>query len=267
MRSIVIVAALSAGVLAAPRPRPPPTWSDWVGNYEGKLVWRGCSAPGGRSATIALTATDGAMAIDLAPAGLRMVSLVAEDTGWSAQQGDLMVTLARPGEHAVTLAVDLSSGCTLRAKLRRKSTQVATCDRLIGWARVEAACSKLADGPTEDLSKLVATRWRAGDRASCGTRADRLERALVDAGCAPHPDPLVGVRAPGCLALQARAGKLDRCASVPPNVKAVIVQAAGALGAAAQSAEPAEVPTVERQCRDLNAELVAVGARFRCANM
>ena len=269
MRSLVIVAALVVPAMAIAGPPRQGTWGDWVGNYEGKLAWRGCSAPGERAATISLSATDGAMAIDLAPAhaGLRVVSLVADDTGFGAQQGDLTVALSRPADNTLGLAVELASGCTLRATLRRRSTKVPACDRLIGWARVEAACGKLGDGPTEDLAKLVATRWRASDRASCGLRAERLERALVGAGCAPLPDPLVGVRSPDCLELQVRAGRLDRCASVPPNVKSVGVRSAAALVSAAQTAEPAERAIVEAQCRDLTADLAATGARFRCANM
>jgi hypothetical protein len=268
MRSIAIVVMLGTVALAAP-PKSPPSWADWVGTYEGKLVWKACSAPGEKSAAIPLVATDGAMAIDLAPAhsGLRTVSLVEDDTGWSAQQGDFTVAVKRPRANAIEVTVELSSGCRLEAKLRRTTTAVAACDRLLGWARIEASCTKRPDAPTEDLAKLVATKWRKTDRAACTARADKLERSLVDAGCAPHPDPLIGVRSRDCLALSTTADQLGRCGTVPPNVRDLHVRMASALVAAAQTAERSELPVVETQCRDLRVDLVAVGTRFRCTNM
>jgi hypothetical protein len=269
MRSIGIVAMLGAVALAAPARKPPPSWADWVGTYEGKLSWKACSAAGEKTAAIPLVAIDGAMAIDLAPAhaGLRTVSLVEGDAVWSAQQGDFMLAIKRPRANAIDLTVELSSGCTLKAQLRRTTTNVAACDRLLGWARIEASCSKLPAGATEDLGKLAVTKWRKTDAASCTTRADKLERSLVDAGCAPHPDPLVGVRAPACLALADATSRLDRCASVPPNVKKVFVLQGQATVSASQTAEASELAVVEAECRDLRTTVIAVGTQFRCTNM
>ena len=280
MRSVLIVAALGAGALAAPA-KPAPTWADWVGTYEGKLGWKSCSAPGEKTAAITLTASDGAMAIDLATAhpGLRAISLVPGDTGWSAQQGDLTVVVHRPAANTIALVVELASGCTLKARLRRKATGVPACDRLLGWARVEASCTKLGSptagpttgpttgtttGTTTDLAKLIAAKWRKADGAKCTARAEQLERSLIDAGCAPHPDPLIGVRSPDCMTLQTTASQLDRCTSVPPTVRQEHVGLANAVVAAAQTAEPAELPVVETECRDTKALLVAVGTKFRC---
>ncbi len=67
-------------------------WTEWVGDYKTALTWRGCTTPGAKSATLALDAIDGALAIDLAPAkgGLRSRALVEDERGTlSAQDGDL----------------------------------------------------------------------------------------------------------------------------------------------------------------------------------
>ena len=268
MRSIAIVVMLGASALAAPA-KPVPTWADWVGTYEGKLAWKSCSAPGEKTAAIPLVATDGAMAIDLSPAhsGLRAVSLIPEDTGWSAQQGDFTVAIKRPRATAIELTVELDSGCTLKAQLRRTTTSIPACDRLLGWARIEASCTKLPDAASEDLAKLLAAKWRKTDAASCTARADKLERSLVDAGCAPHPDPLFAFRSPDCMTLSVTAGQLARCGTVPASVRNMHVGMANAQVAAAQTAERSELPVVEAQCRDLRADLVAIGVRFRCTNM
>ena len=77
---IVFVLAIGGGALA--RPATAPTWADWVGDWEGKLKWTSCTSDGEPSATIALDATDGAMAIDLASGGAGLGSLsLLEDNG------------------------------------------------------------------------------------------------------------------------------------------------------------------------------------------
>jgi hypothetical protein len=252
---------------AAPAPKPAPiTWADWVGSYDGKLAWNNCTAPGEKAGTFALEATDAVLSIDLAPAGsaFRSVSLVEEVGGWAAQQGDLKITITRPRADTLSLAFDLESGCTMRSTLHRATTGVALCDRLLGWARVEARCTKLHDTKLEDLAKLVATKWRKADADRCVARAAKLEASLIDVGCAPHPDPMIGVRAPKCMALSAASAKLSRCANIPRQVKDAIVYEAAALSSASQSAEPATLPYVEQQCVDATATMTSISTRFNC---
>src|SRR5205085_2727454 len=137
----LLVSLLAASTSAAAAP-----WSDWVGEYRGPLIWRQCTAAGEKSATIAIDAVDGAMRIDLAPAGaaLRTMSLTQEDAAWVAQDGDLHVRVTRkPGK--LDLAIDYDSGCTMRGKLARASSGVSACDRLLAWSRIEDRCTKPGD--------------------------------------------------------------------------------------------------------------------------
>ncbi len=127
--------AVAATARAAPAPL---SWADWVGDYTGKLKWAGCTIDGEPTATISFDATDGAIAIDLAAAGgaLGTLSLVEDNAGWVGQKGDVSVHLGHL-ENGLTLAVDLESGCTMRAVLKRPSVGIAACDELDAWARVE----------------------------------------------------------------------------------------------------------------------------------
>jgi hypothetical protein len=258
---------LLAGLaLATPNPPPPATWAEWTGRYEGRLGWSGCAVAGAKSVALALELSDGVASIDLAPArpGLGEMSLVAEERGWSAQQGDVKVTLSRPRANTLDLAIELESGCTARGQLARPSTGVAACDTLVGWARVEARCTKLPGGATEPLAKLLATRFKPADAGACTARANRLAHALVDAGCAPHPDPQIGSRARACLDLAQVAARVGRCNSVPRDLKDSVTATATALVSAAHSAEKATLPYVEQQCRDSRALAISIATRFNC---
>jgi hypothetical protein len=267
MRTLVVLAVVGAAV-AMPAAAEPPraTWADWVGSYHGKLAWSAsCTAPGNAQATLALDATDGVLAIDLAPAGaaLRAMTLVGDDTGWSGRQADVEVQLVRPRANQLALRVAFDSGCTLTAQLARATTGVPACDALVAWGAVEARCTKQSQ-KLEEASKLVATKWKAADAPRCTARADKLAHALVDAGCAPHPDPLIGVRARDCLDLVAAADKLARCGTAPTELTNTLAQEAHGLAAAAQTAEKATLPYVERQCRDARTMVSTVATRYRC---
>ena len=268
----MIVISLLAGAAVAGPPAPAPaTWADWVGDWSGKLRWTGCTTSGAATAKLPIDAVDGAMSIDLAPAGAALASfgLVEDDHGWAAQQADVSVGLARRGD-AVELAVRFDSGCALTASLQRATTGLAACDRLAALARIESKCTKLAAAPLEDPTALARERdgWRkarGGARGTlgeqCALRASRVETELVDAGCAPHADPLIGVRAQSCLALAQVASKLLRCARFPRDAAQVMLQ----LAAAAETADAASLPIVERQCRDMQQQAAAAAARFSCA--
>ncbi len=269
MRMLLVAVSLFAAITAldaAPTPKAA-TWADWAGSYSGSLTWSGCTVAGARTVALPIDFIDGVATIDLTPArpGLRSITLVEEDDkpGWSGRQGDVAVTLTRPRAGAIDLAIELDSGCLVRGRLTRASTGVAACDALIGWARVEASCSKQA-ARGEDVAKLLATKWKPADATSCAKRAATLERTLIDAGCAPHPDPKIGVRSPACLDLTQAAARISRCSSVLPRIKDAAVAAANAIASAAQTAEEATLPYVEQQCRDTRAELVAIATRFGC---
>jgi hypothetical protein len=257
-------ACLATPVFAAPAAKP--TWADWVGDHDAKLVWSGCTTPGAKTARLAVEAIDGALSIDLAPAGggLRTLSLVEDDdTTWSAQQGDVTVTLKRAA-NKLDLRVELESGCRVIGQLTRPTTNVAACDRLVAWTRVEAKCTKLHDAPLENPAALAKTKWKPADADRCTMRAAKLELSLVDAGCAPHPDPLIGVRAPECQALATAAAKLSRCGNVPPDLKSYLVNQSQGLAASAQTADRATLPVVETQCHNMGTLLISAGVKFNC---
>ncbi len=259
-----IVGMLGAGVLAAPDPKPASTWADWAGSYQGTLTWSGCTVAGVKTATVELAFVDGVATIDLASTrpGMRAMTLAAgERDVWAGRQGDVAATITRV-PNTIFLAVDLDSGCRVRGRLTRATTGVPACDQLVGWTRVEAQCTKLV-ARTEDLAKLLATAWKPADAARCASRAATLERTLIDGGCAPHPDPQIGARAPDCLDLAQVAERINRC-GVPAHVKDITLRVANALVSAAQSAERSTLPVVEHQCRDARADLISIATQFRC---
>ena len=242
-----------------------PTWADWVGDYRGALTWRQCTAPGEASTTITIAAIDGAMTIDLAPAGaaLRALSLTAEDTTWIAQDGDVSVRVARTHANTIDVAVTYESGCTMRGRLKRASSRVPACDRLIAWSRIEAACTKTNER-IEDAQALRVLRWKPRDAARCSARADKLAVAMIDAGCAPHPDPEIAHRSRECRALVEVTQKLVRCGRVPREIAQRLTTTASALSSAAQTAEPATHPYVEQQCRTARVEVSGTAVQFQC---
>src|SRR5690242_15717804 len=113
---IGVIAVIASGALA--RPATGPTWADWVGDWNGKLRWTSCTLDGEAEATLPIDANDGTMAIDLAPAGagLEGMRLAADRAGWVGQEGDITVHVTRTRPDAVAVAVDLASGCQVRAE-------------------------------------------------------------------------------------------------------------------------------------------------------
>ena len=272
--SFALVLAVAGGAIAAPPPAL--TWADWVGDWEGKLKWSSCTADGESSATIALDATDGAVAIDLTPAGdaLGPITLVeADNGGWVGRAADVAARVSRDGG-ALQLAVDLHSGCAMRATLHRPSIGIATCDELDAWARIENRCTKLTKPPLENAARLARQRleWskargetRQKLASQCKARAAKVETELVDAGCAPNPDPLIGMRGAECQGLRETAAKYSRCSNLPSDLTSDVVRDATELAASAQAADSdAALHVVETHCRQLRERLVATAKQVGC---
>ncbi len=270
----VVVISIAAGAVAAPAP-PAVTWADWVGDWDAKLRWSSCSADGHDRATLVVDAVDGAVSIDLAPAGgaLTSMSLVAEEAGWTGHEGDVTVHFKRLKSDTLELAIDLDSGCEIRGNLSRASTGLASCDRLVAWARVEAQCTKLTRPPLENPARVarqreqwVVTKGQARGKLAgqCTARATKLETALIDAGCAPSPDPQVGLRGAECQALRTTASRLGRCGNVPFDARTVIEREVVVLVAASQGADKAALPVVEAACKQARDRLLAIGKQAGC---
>jgi hypothetical protein len=276
---LVIVLAAGTGALASPKPAPvvapSTTWADWVGDWQGKLTWTGCAAPGEASATLPVEAVDGAVAIDLGPAGgaLRELTLAEDGAGWLGQQGDVAVRLALGKRGTLELAVDLDSGCRVRGALRRATVGIAACDQLAAWARIESRCTKLSRPALENAARLARQRatWieargdaRAKLATQCEARSAKVALELVDAGCAPNPDPAIGLRGAECQAMRRSAARLGKCASVPADMREAIGREVVVLLAAAQGADRASLPVVEGECRRARERIAALAQHVGC---
>lgn len=272
----VLILALASGALAAPAEPPRTTWANWVGSWNAKLKWASCAADGEERATVSVDAVDGAVSVDLTAAGgaLAEMSLVEDKDGWSGQQGDVTVRLRRSSKaDELELAIDLDSGCEIRGSLSRTSTGIAACDRLAAWARIESHCTKLVKPPLENPARLAKQReqWLAakGDQrtklaAQCTARATKLETALIDVGCAPSPDPQIGLRGAECQALKVASGRLGRCGNVPYDVRSALEREVVVLVAASQGADKAALPVVEAECKQARDRLLAIGKQAGC---
>lgn len=276
MRTLAIAAFPPAAILAlaSSAAAEPLSWADWVGDWEGKLEWTSCVAEGKTKASISIDAADGALSIDLTAAGgaLGKLSLVEDDVGgFSAQQSDVKVSVRRTKD--LELTVTLDSGCEVRGTLARRTVGIATCDRLAAWARIESQCKKLARPALENPARLARQRakWleaRGEDRvklsAQCTSRAARVEAELVDVGCAPNPDPAIGLRGAECQALRGISARLQRCPAVPFDVRAAFEREVVVLLAATQGADRASLPVVDEQCKQTREKLYAVAQQAGC---
>jgi hypothetical protein len=271
---VVLVLAAASGALATPAAQPV-TWADWVGDWDGKLKWSSCSLDGEERASFPLEALDGAVTIDLSPAGsfLPQLSLVEEGDGWMGQQGDVSVHVKRAKADKLELAVELESGCEVRGTLARASVGIAACDRLAAWARIESHCTKLSRPPLENGARLARQRaeWRkaTGDArtklaAQCTARSSKVEQELVDAGCAPHPDPAIGMRGAECQALRGIAGRIARCGNLPSDQRDAYAREVLVLLAAAQGADKTSLPVVDAECRRERDTLFAIAQQVGC---
>lgn len=266
--------ATASAALAAPPAQQPLGWADWVGDWSGKLKWQSCAVAGEPRASLAVDASDGAVAIDLTPAGgaLGKVSLVEDNGGWTGQQGDVTVRLTR-GKTDLEVAVRLDSGCEVKGTLSRATTGIPACDRLSAWARIESQCTRLARPPLENPARLARQRrtWaessgeargRLGEQ--CTARSAKVEAELVDAGCAPHPDPAIGMRGAECQALRGAGARLSRCGNVPFDLREAFEREVVVLLAAAQGADKESLPVVDAECRRTREKLVTVAQQAGC---
>jgi hypothetical protein len=272
MRKLPIVTVMALASLAL-ADSAPLSWADWVGDWQGKLKWTSCVAEGKPAATIPIEATDGVLTIDLSPAGgaLRKLTLVEESDGFAAQDGDVRVQVRRTKD--LDLTVTLDSGCEIRGTLARPSVGIAACDRLAAWAHIEQECTKLAKPHLENAARVARQRaeWlkARGDQrvklsAQCTARAARVEAELVDVGCAPNPDPTIGLRGGECQALRGISARLQRCTSVPFDVRAAFEREVVVLLAAAQGADRASLPVVDGECKAAREKLFAIAQQAGC---
>jgi hypothetical protein len=272
---IVLALAVGSGALAAPAAQPDRlAWADFVGDWAGKLEWGSCTFDGAKEGTFSVDATDGALSIDLGPAGSAFgtMSLVEDGAGFTGQQADVKVKLTRTAKE-LELAVDLDSGCTVRATLSRPSVGIAACDRLAAWSRIEQQCSKLAHPPLENPARLARQRaeWTkargdARDKlaAQCTKRSARVETRLVDVGCAPNADPKIGMRGAECQALRGVSARVQRCAAIPFDIRTDLERNVVVLLAAAQGADQASLPVVDGQCKATREKLAAMALQAGC---
>ncbi len=270
----MLVLAAASGALATP-PAAPRSWADWVGDWDGKLAWKHCTSEGAVRASIPVDAIDGSVSIDLAPAGsaLSQLPLVEGEGGWSGKQGDVSVTLSRAKRGKLALAIDLDSGCQVRGTLSRASVGIPECDQLAAWARIESHCTKLSRPPLENAARLARQRatWRKarGEErtklaAQCTARSAKVEQELVDIGCAPNPDPAIGMRGAECQALRGIAGRLGRCGNLPSDQRDAYAREVLVLLAAAQGADQASLPIVDGDCKRARERLFAIAQQAGC---
>lgn len=254
-RALVLLVALAGSAQAAPA-----TWADWVGDYTGKLAWTSCVSPGAKTATVALDAIDGALAIDLSRAGggLRDLSLAEDPEAetLAAQQGDVTLAISRIRPGTIALAIDLASGCGIRATLTRKSSAVPACDRALALARIEKGCTKLTAPPIG----LVVRKWKPADAERCTASAEAIATEVIDAGCLPVPDPVGTLIGAQCRQMVKEAEALKRCANAPPEY----TQVADRLIALARPAMAASRSVVDASCTQGHQMLVELAAYVHC---
>lgn len=264
---VVVAAGIAARVEAAPV-----TWADVVGEYRGRLAWKGCNTPGAKRVTVALDATDGALAIDLKPAGggLRAFSLALDDdatAAWSAQDADVEVRVSRVRPNTILLVIAIGDRCEVRGTLTRATTSVEACDRVVAWSRIEQRCTKRTGAPLEDakalgLERAVWTKRPKGAAAkTCGARADKLATAMIEAGCAPVDDPAALQLSPSCARLRAQTSRVARCTTAPPE----LVQLARSLATfAVPVPDAASRPVASETCDEALALLAQRAKQARC---
>jgi hypothetical protein len=255
---VVVLFALVDVATAAPARRV--TWADWVGEYTGEFALF-CDDTGPAKRTVSIDVINGVFIVDLTSLGKGLPGVTATeqpatfvglDTGGepylSGGDAKLVVMVHRARANAVKISLMSASGCDGEGTLVRASAKVAECDALIGWARIENKCTKIATR-SEDLAALHQITSKRTSRKQCAARAKKLENTLFAAGCAPDPDPpVVG---PQCKAMLLLAFPPTECRT---KLHAIVMRA---LEAPRTAKDPAEKKRVEASCRVLRIELEA----------
>ena len=202
------------------------------------------------------------------------MTLVEDNDGWSGRNGDVTIHLVHTST-GLDLAVELESGCAVHGSLARASVGIASCDALDAWARIENRCTKLARPRLESVARLVRQHvaWskasgetRTKIAAQCKARAAKVAAELVDAGCAPNPDPPVATRAPECAALVRTAARASRCGTLPFDVATSLVHDANQLASAIEGTETdASLRIVERQCHRMRDQIAVTAQQSGCS--
>lgn len=238
MRSLVIVAALAVPA------RADVAWADVVGDWSATLRWSSCAAAGATKAAIAIDATNGVLAIDLAATSKYLASyalLPTDDAkALEAQHGDIALTVAPTGTDKLALAVRVgTAGCTLRAELARPRPSCA----LDAWTRIAKRCTREPiDFPT---------------KGTCREQAATLEHAVVEAGCAPSSNARFVARS-HCQRLPQVAQQVNQCPKLDQAQRDAFTKLAATMVGAAQSVDQTSAATLDQQCDD-----IAVGMRAR----
>jgi hypothetical protein len=265
-----VLATLAIVAVAHADPVPPSdsrsSWASWVGDWQGKLRWTGCTVDGEPAASIAIDAADGVVRIDLSGAGgaLGIIPLAPDaGDGWIGRAGDVGVHVAR-GSATLELAVELESGCAVHGSLRRQTVGISACDDLEGWARIENHCTRLVKPPLENLARVAHQRaeWskasaetRGKLAAQCKARSSKVEAELVGARCVPG-DAEQPARFPECGALRLAAAKIAHCQTVPFDVATSLAHDANALADATIGIDSDSSRAVlEKQCKAMRDQL------------
>lgn len=270
MRWVPLVTLLAASATSA-EPVAHSSWASWVGDWQGKLHWSGCTIDGEPAASIAIDAVDGAVAVDLGPAGgaLGTIALEPDGDAWKGRSFDTSVHLTR-GSASLELAAVSESGCTLHASLHRASVGIAACDDLEAWARIENRCTRLVKPPLENLARVAHQRaeWskavadvRPKLAAQCAARASKVEAELASVRCAPGtPTSDNAPRFPECGALKLAAVKIAHCQAIAFDVATSLAHDANSLvDATAGVDSDSSRDILEKACRAMHDQLAQTG--------
>jgi len=268
---LVTLLAATAGAVASAEPGARTSWASWVGDWQGKLHWSGCTIDGAPAASIAIDAADGAVAIDLAPAGgaLGTIGLEPDGDAWKGTSFDTSVHVTR-GSASLELAAVSESGCTVHGSLHRASVGISACDDLEAWARIENRCTRLVKPPLENVARVAHQRaeWskapadaRPKLAAQCAARASKVEAELASVKCAPGaPKSDDAARFPECSALRLAAAKIAHCQAIAFDVATSLAHDANSLADATAGVDSdSSRDILEKACRAMHDQLAQTG--------
>ncbi len=209
--SLMRALALSVVLAAAPTAASPGVrWDDLVGDYQLTARTNGqCAFAPERRAEVRIDAVDGALHVDLAAigGGVGVVSLAAHDDGaFTGAELGARVEIVRARRDRLTVTMTYDSGCVVTGIAVRSPIR-GRCPAMTTWQRVAARCTRGLEAPPL--------------RGTCRDRAERLELALIDVGCAPARDLADVTRGPACSRLVTLAASTSRCANASPEAHVI----------------------------------------------